>query len=198
MNKISLAFAVAAAAFVVAGPARASTDLQTVQFDPLTMRVMKPARVATQEQEIPSIPREVVDYTGPYAPGTVVVDTNERRLYLVMDGGLAIRYGIGVARPGFEWAGVHKISQMREWPDWTPPQEMKQRQPGLPDHVAGGIENPLGARAMYLGSSLYRIHGSNDPRSIGQAMSSGCIRMLNEDAVDLYDRVKVGTQVVVL
>jgi lipoprotein-anchoring transpeptidase ErfK/SrfK len=190
MRRTALAFA---AALALALPAHASTN---IQYDPLTMRVLKPARVA--EQEIPSIPREVVDYSGPYAPGTVVVDTNERRLYLVMNGGLAIRYGIGVARPGFEWAGTHNISQKREWPGWTPPEQMKARQPGLPDYMPGGIDNPLGARAMYLGSSLYRIHGSNDPKSIGQAMSSGCIRMLNEDVVDLYDRVSVGTKVVVL
>ncbi len=196
MRRFFFAAAVAAAAFA-AVPASASTNT-LVQFDPLTMRVLKPARVATQRPDVTRIPREIVDYAGPYAPGTIVVDTNERRLYYVMEGGVAMRYGIGVARPGFEWSGIHKISQKREWPGWTPPEEMKQRQPGLPDYMPGGIDNPLGARAMYIGSTIYRIHGSNQPASIGQAMSSGCIRMLNEDAVDLYDRVKIGTQVVVL
>jgi lipoprotein-anchoring transpeptidase ErfK/SrfK len=195
MKRIALAIAVTAAALAISTQAEASAN---VQFDPLTMRVMKPARVATAAKEVQSIPREIVDYTGPYKPGTIVVDTAERRLYYVMDGGHAVRYGIGVARPGFEWSGTHKISQKREWPGWTPPEEMKKRQPGLPDYMPGGIDNPLGARAMYIGSTIYRIHGSNQPASIGQAMSSGCIRMLNEDAVDLYDRVTVGTQVVVL
>jgi lipoprotein-anchoring transpeptidase ErfK/SrfK len=192
MRRFALTVAAGAVAFAIAAPANAG-----IQFDPLNMRALK-APSTYVEQQIPGIPREVIDYSGPYAPGTVVVDTNQRRLYLVLEGGLAIRYGIGVARPGFEWNGTHKISQKREWPGWTPPEEMKQRQPGLPDYVPGGLDNPLGARALYLGSSLYRIHGSNDPRSIGQAMSSGCIRMLNEDVVDLYDRVNVGTQVVVL
>ncbi|MEJ8570147.1 L,D-transpeptidase [Microbaculum marinum] len=193
MYRIAFAAAVSLAAFASV-PASASFD--NTQFDPLTGRVMKAPKFV--ELEAPGIPREVIDYHGPYAPGTIVVNTAERRLYYIAEGGIAIRYGIGVARPGFEWAGTHKISQKREWPGWTPPAEMKQRQPGLPDFVPGGIENPLGARALYLGSSLYRIHGSNDPESIGQAMSSGCIRMLNEDVEDLYDRVHVGTQVVVL
>jgi lipoprotein-anchoring transpeptidase ErfK/SrfK len=144
------------------------------------------------------IPREVISYAGPYAPGTVVVNTTERRLYLVMPGHRAMRYGIGVGKQGFQWAGMQKISRKQEWPDWTPPAEMLQRRPDLPRYMAGGPENPLGARALYLGSSLYRIHGSNEPDTIGHAVSSGCIRMLNEDVVDLYDRVQVGTAVVVL
>jgi lipoprotein-anchoring transpeptidase ErfK/SrfK len=193
MYRFALAAAVSLAAFASI-PASASFD--NTQFDPLTGRVLKAPSFV--EVENSGIPREVIDYTGPYQPGTIVVNTAERRLYYVTGGGLAIRYGIGVARPGFEWAGTHKISQKREWPGWTPPAEMKKRQPGLPDFVPGGINNPLGARALYLGSSLYRIHGSNDPESIGKAMSSGCIRMLNEDVQDLYERVKVGTQVVVL
>ncbi len=197
MKRIFLAVTVAAAAFAVA-PAAVSQASASVQFDPLTMRVLKTPKTVVQQQEATRIPREIVDYKGKQTPGTIVVDTGERRLYLVLDGGQAMRYGIGVARPGFEWAGSHKVSMKREWPGWTPPEEMKQRQPGLPDYMPGGIDNPLGARAMYIGSTIYRIHGSNDPSSIGQAMSSGCIRMLNEDAVDLYDRVKIGAQVIVL
>jgi lipoprotein-anchoring transpeptidase ErfK/SrfK len=144
------------------------------------------------------IPRTTVTYMGNYAPGTVVINTGERRLYLVLPNGQALRYGIGVGRDGFRWGGVHKISAKKEWPDWTPPSQMLARRPDLPRHMRGGIENPLGARAMYLGSTLYRIHGSNEPETIGQAVSSGCFRMTNEDVTDLYSRVSVGTTVVVL
>jgi lipoprotein-anchoring transpeptidase ErfK/SrfK len=146
----------------------------------------------------PRFDRHVVDYSGDEKPGTIIIDTRERLLYLVADGGKAIRYGIGVGRPGFAWSGVKEISMKREWPDWTPPDEMLRRRPDLPRYMAGGPENPLGARALYLGSSLYRIHGSNEPWTIGTQVSSGCIRMRNEDAIDLYDRVKVGTRVVVI
>jgi lipoprotein-anchoring transpeptidase ErfK/SrfK len=131
-------------------------------------------------------------------PGTIVINTNERFLYLVEGHGRATRYGIGVGRPGFSWAGVHTVTQKREWPDWTPPDEMLQRRPDLPRHMEGGPENPLGARAMYLGSTLYRIHGSNEPWTIGTAVSSGCIRMRNEDVIDLYNRIPVGTKVMVI
>ncbi len=141
--------------------------------------------------------REVVSYTGPYKPGTIVISTQERRLYLVMPNGQALKYGVGVGRPGFTWSGVKTISAKKEWPEWTPPSQMLRRRPDLPRHMAGGIENPLGARAMYLGSSLYRIHGSNEPDTIGQAVSSGCIRMTNDDVTDLYEHVKVGTKVIV-
>jgi len=144
------------------------------------------------------IGRQIVNFASGYAAGTVVVNTAERRLYYVLPGHKAVKYGIGVGRAGFEWAGTQTISRKQEWPDWIPPAEMIQRRPDLPRYMAGGPENPLGARAMYLGASLYRIHGSNEPETIGQAVSSGCIRMLNEDVVDLYDRVKVGTPVVVL
>ena len=137
-------------------------------------------------------------YDGPEQPGTVVIDTPRRFLFVVQENGRAIRYGIGVGRPGFTWAGAHKITAKREWPDWRPPAEMLKRQPYLPRHMPGGPNNPLGARAMYLGSTLYRIHGSNEPWTIGQAVSSGCIRMRNEDVADLYERVKVGTKVVVM
>lgn len=144
------------------------------------------------------IPRTIVMYPTRYAPGTVVVNTAERRLYLVLPDGQALRYGIGVGRDGFRWGGVHKISAKKEWPDWTPPSQMIARRPDLPRHMKGGIENPLGARAIYLGSTLYRIHGSNEPETIGQAVSSGCFRMTNDDVTDLYGRVNVGTTVVVL
>ncbi|WP_256806944.1 MULTISPECIES: L,D-transpeptidase [unclassified Bradyrhizobium] len=144
------------------------------------------------------IPRTTVMYNGNYAPGTVVVNTAERRLYLVLQNGQALRYGIGVGRDGFRWGGVHRITAKKEWPDWTPPSQMLARRPDLPRHMKGGIENPLGARAMYLGSTLYRIHGSNEPETIGQAVSSGCFRMTNDDVSDLYSRVSVGTPVVVL
>jgi len=143
------------------------------------------------------IPRTTVVYPANYAPGTIVINTSERRLYLVQRGGTALRYGIGVGRDGFRWSGVHHISAKREWPGWTPPAQMRRRRPDLPGHMAGGIDNPLGARALYLGSTLYRIHGSNEPETIGQAVSSGCFRMTNEDVVDLYNRVSVGTTVVV-
>jgi lipoprotein-anchoring transpeptidase ErfK/SrfK len=146
----------------------------------------------------PRYMRQLVSYQGDEAPGTVIINTRERLLYLVQGNGQALRYGIGVGRPGFTWSGTHHISQKREWPDWTPPEEMLRRQPDLPRHMAGGPDNPLGARALYLGSTLYRIHGSNEPWTIGTQVSSGCIRMRNEDVVDLYSRVKIGTKVVVL
>jgi len=162
---------------------------------------LEPSRPFTQPGRAGMNPRylkQEVNYDGAEPPGTVIINTRERLLYLVHSGGKATRYGIGVGRPGFTWAGVHHVSQKREWPDWTPPPEMLKRKPDLPRHMAGGPENPLGARAMYLGSTLYRIHGSNEPWTIGQAVSSGCIRMRNEDVIDLYDRVQVGTKVVVI
>jgi lipoprotein-anchoring transpeptidase ErfK/SrfK len=142
--------------------------------------------------------RSMVAFSGPYRPGTIVVNTAERRLYLVTAPGQAISYGIGVGRVGFTWSGTTAISMKKEWPDWTPPAQMLHRRPDLPRHMVGGIANPLGARAMYLGSSMYRIHGSNEPETIGTAVSSGCFRMTNEDVIDLYNRVSVGTKVVVL
>ncbi len=142
--------------------------------------------------------RSIVSYSGAHAPGTIVVNTTQRKLYYVMGGGRAVQYAVGVGREGFQWAGSQTITNKQEWPDWRPPEAMIKRRPDLPRYMAGGPHNPLGARAMYLGGTLYRIHGSNEPDTIGQAVSSGCIRMLNEDVVDLYNRVKVGTQVVVL
>jgi lipoprotein-anchoring transpeptidase ErfK/SrfK len=143
------------------------------------------------------IPRTTVSFAGNYSPGTIFINTAERRLYLVLPNGQALRYGIGVGRDGFRWGGTHRISAKKEWPSWTPPSQMLARRPDLPRHMAGGIDNPLGARAMYLGSTLYRIHGSNEPETIGQAVSSGCFRMTNDDVTDLYSRVSVGTTVVV-
>jgi lipoprotein-anchoring transpeptidase ErfK/SrfK len=142
--------------------------------------------------------RQVVNYRTNEAPGTIIVDTPNTYLYLVMPGGKAMRYGIGVGREGFTWSGVKTIERKAEWPDWTPPPEMIQRQPYLPRFVAGGASNPLGARAMYLSGSVYRIHGTNAPSTIGGHVSSGCIRMVNEDVMDLYNRVGVGTKVIVL
>lgn len=142
--------------------------------------------------------REEISYESKYRPGTIVVDTSERYLYLVLKDDRAIRYGVGVGRDGFAWSGTHAITRKAEWPGWTPPAEMRKRQPWLPAHVKGGPENPLGARALYLGATLYRIHGTNEAQTIGRAVSSGCIRMLNKDVIDLYNRVKVGTTVVVL
>ena len=146
----------------------------------------------------PRFDRRQVDYQTKEAPGTIVIDTPNHFLYLVEEGGKAMRYGVGVGRPGFTWAGVHKISAKKEWPDWVPPKEMLDRQPYLPHFMSGGPNNPLGARAMYLGSTLYRIHGSNEPWTIGHNVSSGCIRLRNTDIIDLYSRVKVGTKVVVM
>ncbi len=142
--------------------------------------------------------RQIVAYTGSEAPGTIIIDTPNTFLYLVQPGGRAIRYGIGVGRDGFRWSGVQSITKKAEWPDWHPPAEMIARQPYLPRFMAGGPTNPLGARAMYLGNTVYRIHGTNAPSTIGQRVSSGCIRLTNEDVTDLASRVNVGTKVVVI
>jgi len=142
--------------------------------------------------------RQVVTYATREAPGTVIIDTPNTYLYYVLGGGKAIRYGIGVGRDGFTWSGVQSVTKKAEWPDWTPPPEMIARQPYLPRHMAGGTGNPLGARAMYLGGTVYRIHGTNAPETIGTRVSSGCIRLINEDVTDLYSRVNIGTKVVVL
>ncbi|MDQ1197676.1 L,D-transpeptidase [Agrobacterium sp. SORGH_AS 787] len=155
-------------------------------------------RVGIDPQFLP----QIVDYDTKEAPGTIVIDTPARLLYLVMEGGKARRYGVGVGKPGFEWAGTHSITRKTEWPTWTPPKEMITREAAkghyLPAFMEGGPENPMGARAMYLGSTLYRIHGTNQPWTIGSNNSSGCIRMRNEDVTDLYERVKVGTRVIVI
>lgn len=142
--------------------------------------------------------RQVVQYPTSERSGTIVVDTRAHFLYFVLGDGRALRYGIGVAKSGFEWSGTHKVTRKAEWPSWTPPAEMLKRRPDLPRHMAGGPDNPLGARALYLGSTLYRIHGTTEPWSIGQNVSSGCIRMTNADVIDLYGRVQLHTKVVVL
>lgn len=164
----------------------------------VAMRPDKPVRTQIEPQFLP----QMVEYQTKHKPGTIVIDTRERFLYLVMADGMAKRYGVGVGKPGFEWAGTHKVTAKREWPDWRPPQEMIAREAAkghfLPAHMPGGPENPLGARALYLGSTLYRIHGTNAPWSIGNGVSSGCIRMRNEDVTDLYERVNVGTKVIVI
>src|SRR5258708_648334 len=152
----------------------------------------------TQRPFDPKFEKQLVDYHGKEGAGTIVVDTPNKFLFLVQGDGKAMRYGIGVGRPGFTWSGVKQISAKKEWPDWTPPPEMLVRRPDLPRHMEGGPQNPLGARAMYLGSSLYRIHGSNEPWTIGTNVSSGCIRMRNEDVIDLYGRVNVGVKVIVI
>ena len=167
------------------------------QAQAVASTVSEPATEADSEPE-PQFRRQEVEYSGPEAPGTLVVDTPDKFLFLVEPNGRALRYGIGVGRPGFAWSGVKRISRKSEWPDWTPPAEMLMRRPDLPRHMAGGPENPLGARALYLGSSLYRIHGTNEPSTIGHNVSSGCIRMMNEDVIDLYNRVPVGATVIVL
>ncbi|MBX9934828.1 MAG: L,D-transpeptidase [Methylobacterium sp.] len=146
----------------------------------------------------PRYARQVVNFDGRQSAGTIVIDTPSKFLYLVQPGGKALRYGIGVGRPGFTWSGTKTITQKKEWPDWTPPPEMLRRRPDLPRHMAGGPGNPLGARALYLGSSLYRIHGTNEPHTIGQSVSSGCIRMMNDDVTDLYERTSVGARVEVI
>jgi lipoprotein-anchoring transpeptidase ErfK/SrfK len=166
---------------------------QNASYDPLERDpglARRPVNPVYQRQE--------VDYTGAGKPGTLVIDTPNKFLFLVEPGGRALRYGIGVGRPGFEWAGVKTISRKAEWPDWTPPPDMLLRRPDLPRHMDGGPANPLGARALYLGSSLYRIHGTNEPATIGTNVSSGCIRMMNQDVIDLYGRVGVGTRVIVM
>jgi lipoprotein-anchoring transpeptidase ErfK/SrfK len=170
------------------------------RHDPAPVQAYAPARLVDPAHPAidPQYERQVVDYDGKEKPGTIIIDTPHFFLYLVMADGKALRYGIGVGRPGFTWSGVKQISAMREWPDWIPPAEMIERRPDLPRFMPGGPENPLGARALYLGSTLYRIHGSNEPWTIGQQVSSGCIRLRNEDVVDLYGRVKVGTKVIVL
>ncbi len=144
-----------------------------------------------------SIKKTIVDYETKQRPGTIIVETSERRLYLVLENGKALKYGIGVGREGFQWAGTNRISRKAEWPSWTPPAAMRKRVPGLPAYMPGGLDNPLGARALYVGSTLYRLHGTIEPWTIGKAVSSGCIRLTNDDVIDLYDRVKVGAKIIV-
>ena len=177
----------AAAMFVAAAPAASAYETFGLDGNPLDMgRPM-----------VNPIPRTTVMVGNEYPAGTILVNTAERRLYLMTGNGEAIRYGIGVGRDGFQWQGLLNITRKAEWPDWTPPPEMIQRQPYLPRFMAGGPGNPLGARALYLGTTVYRIHGTNRPDTIGTAISSGCFRLVNADVADLYDRVPVGTKVIV-
>lgn len=177
-----------------AEPATGWRRVRVAVADPGAADEMRPQRGGVA----PQFRRTEIAYAGRESAGTIIVDTPSRHLYLVQPGGRAIRYGIGVGRPGFEWSGVKRVSRKAEWPSWRPPAEMRKRRPDLPDFMAGGERNPLGARALYLGSSLYRIHGTNEPHTIGHNVSSGCIRMMNEDVIDLYDRVGVGAKVVVM
>jgi lipoprotein-anchoring transpeptidase ErfK/SrfK len=195
MNKIKTTVAALIAALMTASmamPAVAST--RYYNFDTNTWE----ERSATQgSRKGSSIKKEIVSYQSKYKPGTIVVETSERRLYLVLEDGKAMKYGIGVGRDGFRWSGQHRITRTAEWPGWTPPAAMRKRVPDLPAYMPGGPNNPLGARALYIGSTLYRIHGTSEPWTIGQAVSSGCIRLTNDDVTDLYERVKVGALVVV-
>ena len=178
----------------------AAAPVRATPPDAVTMDVGdEPGRVSTEEVRIEDGPfaRQLVFYRSNDAPGTVVISTADRFLYLILGGNRALRYGIGVGREGFQWSGLVKVSRKAEWPDWTPPPEMIARQPYLPRFMAGGPGNPMGARAIYLGSTVYRIHGTNQPETIGEAVSSGCFRLANGDVIDLYSRVDVGAKVVI-
>jgi lipoprotein-anchoring transpeptidase ErfK/SrfK len=198
MNIMKAASAALLSAVLIAGAA-APTLAGSRVYNPLTNTWETPSAVAARNHGIKysPIPRETVAYNTKYSAGTIVVETAERRLYFVLGNGEAIKYGIGVGRDGFRWSGTHRISRKAEWPGWTPPAEMRQRVPGLPTYMPGGINNPLGARALYIGSTLYRLHGTSEPWTIGHAVSSGCIRLTNDDIIDLYNRAKVGALVVV-
>jgi lipoprotein-anchoring transpeptidase ErfK/SrfK len=211
MSRLSIHAAAAVAATLLAGTTAQAEPLGYApwfgphgfgQQGPIFQQVVpdrESADVPGETKEVPArFRRQIVDYPTGEAPGTIVIDTPRTRLYYVLGGGKAVSYGIGVGREGFTWSGVQSISRKSEWPDWTPPEEMLQRQPYLPRFMAGGPSNPLGARAMYLGNTIYRIHGTNAPETIGSHVSSGCIRMVNADVIDLYNRVNVGTKVVVL
>ncbi len=205
MNKISFLKAAAAIAALVASTTIASANpfffLGDARVSPPVM-AYAPEPSAAPAHEPSQVPerlrRQVVNYQTNEPAGTIIVDTPNTYLYLVLGNGRAMRYGIGVGRDGFTWSCVQRITRRAEWPDWTPPPEMIARQPYLPRHMAGGPGNPMGARALYLGSTIYRIHGTNAPHTIGQRVSSGCIRLTNDDITDLYSRVNVGTRVVVL
>jgi lipoprotein-anchoring transpeptidase ErfK/SrfK len=205
MHKISF-FRSAAAVVVIAAASSLATSASASPFLPfgqpnqLAPMMQAPVDEGTDESaQLPArFKRQIVDYRTNELPGTIVIDTPNTYLYLVLGNGRATRYGIGVGREGFTWSGTQNVTKKAEWPDWTPPPEMIERQPYLPRFMAGGPGNPLGARAMYLGGSVYRIHGTNDPSTIGHRVSSGCIRLTNEDVSDLYTRVNVGTKVVVL
>ena len=206
--------AVAVTAIAFAGPAKAAPVQLFPFFQPLPpmaapqpIQPYQPYQAApsqaapSEDQDTVEMParfrRQTVSYATREAPGTIIIDTPNTYLYYVLGNGQAVRYGIGVGRDGFTWSGVQSVTKKAEWPDWTPPPEMIARQPYLPRHMAGGPGNPLGARAMYLGGTLYRIHGTAEPETIGQAVSSGCFRLTNADVTDLYDRVRIGATVIV-
>jgi lipoprotein-anchoring transpeptidase ErfK/SrfK len=188
-------------------PSTAATDMSNwrvwdpvhgvwVHTDGTPFTTATPGRPGTPSSKS-SIARQVVDYPTNYKPGTIVVETSQFRLYFVLPGGKAVAYGIGVGRDGFRWAGQHALTRKAEWPGWTPPAEMRKRVPDLPAYMPGGPDNPLGARALYIGATLYRMHGTSEPWTIGQRVSSGCIRLTNDDIIDLYNRATVGSLVVV-
>lgn len=201
---LSLKAAVGGVAFLVALGSLPASAFAFTLFQPHPMWAPAPEYASqfgfpTPRYRVnPAFVRTRIVFPSREAAGTIIVDTHHKYLYLILGDGTALRYGIGTARHGFEWGGVHRISNKREWPDWTPPSEMLRRQPGIPRHMVGGIDNPLGARALYLGSTLYRIHGTNEPWTIGGDVSSGCIRMTNEDVIDLYGRAQIGAKVIVL
>jgi len=195
MNKLTTVLAVALTALISLSTIAPVSAARV--FNPDTS-MWEEASVAIQRNKRGSpIKREVVAYDTKLKPGSIVIETSERRLYFVLPDGKAVKYGIGVGRDGFRWSGQHRITRTAEWPGWTPPAQMRKRVPDLPAYMPGGPNNPLGARALYIGSTLYRIHGTSEPWTIGQAVSSGCIRLTNEDVTDLYERVKVGALVVV-
>lgn len=209
LNKRNTVISLAAliAGFALTGAAKAQQSYafyappQQMQTAPqqLSPQAQYDEQLGTEDAQLdPRLQRQVVDYSTREAPGTIIVDTPNTYLYYVLGGGKAIRYGIGVGREGFTWSGVKEVSRKAEWPDWHPPAEMIARQPYLPRFTAGGPGNPLGARALYIGGTVYRIHGTNDPSTIGKNVSSGCIRLTNEDVIDLYERVQPGAKVIVL
>jgi lipoprotein-anchoring transpeptidase ErfK/SrfK len=192
-----LAVSVVLSVLLLAQPAAAQNWLAP-RYEPTAPDVAPGIDHTARDADLPpELRRTSVFYRSDYPPGTIIVNTADRYLYLIQGNNTALRYGIGVGRDGFQWGGIHKISRKMEWPDWTPPPEMIERQPYLPRFMAGGPGNPLGARALYIGTTVYRIHGTNAPETIGQAVSSGCFRLVNDDVIDLYNRVPVGTKVVV-
>ena len=194
-------YAALAAALVTFSASSAFAQAGSQFFDPNTRTWVSYGPQHGNPSGKSPIKRQMVKYDGPYAPGTIVIDTSERRLYHVRPNGKAMKYGVGVGKEGFQWAGTNRITRKAEWPDWTPPPQMiaRERAKGriLPAHMKGGPNNPLGARAMYIGSTLYRIHGTNQPWTIGSAVSSGCIRLANDDVTHLYNNVTVGSKIIV-
>ena len=198
MRRIAFALVGLLGAATLGAPSALANPWWGYEIDPLSGQSSGYYGQQEYRPQASTIGRQVVPFSGRYGVGTIVISTAERRLYYTLGNGQAIQYAVGVGRPGFEWSGTKTITMKREWPDWRPPAQMLKRRPDLPRYMSGGVNNPLGARAMYLGGSLYRIHGSNEPETIGQAVSSGCIRMTNEDVIDLYSRTRVGTRVVVM